>query len=48
MSKHLTGPSPSKKLYYAKADGIIKANKIRKMKKHVKKHPNDLQTAGKV
>ena len=48
MPKHLTGPSPSKKLYYAKADSIIKANKLRKMKKHVKKQPNDLQTRGKI
>lgn len=48
MPKHLTSPSPSKKLYYAAAPGIVKANKVRKMRKHLKKYPNDKQTAGKL
>lgn len=44
MPKHLTGPSPSKKIYYAKAPSIVEANRKRKRLKHVKKHPNDKQT----
>lgn len=48
MPKHLTGPSPSEKIRYAAGPTRIAANKLRKMKKHVKAHPNDLQTAAKV
>lgn len=44
MPKHLTGPSPSQKLRYASGPSRIAANKIRKMKKHLKKQPNDNRT----
>lgn len=44
MPKHLTGPSPSQKIRYAAGPARVAANKKRKMEKHLKKHPNDLQT----
>lgn len=48
MPKHLTSPSPSKKLRYAAGPARVAANKVKRMKRHVKNHPNDLQTAAKV
>lgn len=48
MPKHPTSPSPSKKIYYAGGSARIAANKIRKMAKHFKKHPNDKQTGDKL
>jgi len=44
MPKHLTGPSPSQKIRYANGPTRVAANKKRKMLKHLKKQPNDLQT----
>ena len=48
MGKHLAGPSPSKKIRYTNGPSRVAANKIRKMLKHLKKHPNDKQTAEKI
>lgn len=48
MPKHLTGPSPSQKIRYANGPTTTARNKISKMKKHLKKQPNDLQTAAKL
>lgn len=43
MPKHLTSPSPSKKIRYAAGPTRIKANKTRKLVKHLRKQPNDKQ-----
>ncbi len=49
MSKRLYGgSSDSKTARYAKGAATSARNKLRKMAKHIKRHPNDLQTKGKL
>ena len=45
MKRLFGGCSDKKKAYYASGEVRIKANKIRKLRKHIKHHPNDLQSA---
>jgi hypothetical protein len=44
MPKHLTGPSPSQKIRYADGPRRIPLNKRKRLARHLKKQPNDLQS----